>query len=160
YRRRLLERSYGHSALPVEHPRRTRPQLGERDRHGNTDRAQGRRRRSEGASDDDARYSAASRTREERVGLLQQRSDEGYDIQELLGSRQQARRLVEQGDRGEVSAENAEAVLRCVHVRYISRTARHQVPDGEIVEMSIMTQRRGDAEQDAEKILKLFLCVF
>ena len=43
----------GHAALPVEHPRPARPQLGERHRHGDADRAQGRRGRRQGAGDDD-----------------------------------------------------------------------------------------------------------
>ena len=44
---------------PVEHSRRPGTQLGQRDRHGHADRAQGRDRRREGAGHDDARYPAA-----------------------------------------------------------------------------------------------------
>ena len=45
---------------PVQHPRPARPQLVERHRHGDADRAQGRGRRRQGAGDDGARPADAS----------------------------------------------------------------------------------------------------
>ena len=42
HRRRVVERADGHAALSVEHPRRPGSQLGQRDRDGDADRAQGR----------------------------------------------------------------------------------------------------------------------
>ena len=39
YRRRQLERAHRDAALPVQHSRRTRPQLGQRNLHGDADRA-------------------------------------------------------------------------------------------------------------------------
>ena len=45
HRRHFLERADRHAALPVEHSRAARPQLGERHLDGHADRAQGRRPR-------------------------------------------------------------------------------------------------------------------
>ena len=60
HRRRLVERADGHAQLSVEHPEPARPQLVERDRHGDADRPQGRRRGRQGAGDDDGRSADAA----------------------------------------------------------------------------------------------------
>ena len=65
---------------PVEHPRPARPQLVERHRQRHADRAQGRGRRRQGAGDDGARPADQAGAREERVGLLQQRPDQGREV--------------------------------------------------------------------------------
>ena len=65
---------------PVEHPGPAGPQLGERDRDGDADRAQGRRGGREGPGDDAARHSPDAEGRRRRVGLLPQRADEGHEV--------------------------------------------------------------------------------
>ncbi len=61
YRRHLVERADRHAELSGELRGGPRSQLGERDRDGDADRAQGRDCRREGAGDDDARCADASR---------------------------------------------------------------------------------------------------
>ena len=54
-----VECAHRDAALPVQHPRRPRTQLGQRNRHGHADRAQRRSGRRQGAGHDHARYPGA-----------------------------------------------------------------------------------------------------
>ena len=56
------------------------PQLGERDRDGDADRAQGHPRRRQGRGDDGARLPDEAGARHAGVGLLQERADEGREV--------------------------------------------------------------------------------
>ena len=95
YRRRDLERADRDAALSREHSRRPRTQLGQRNRHGHADRAQGRGGRRQGAGHDDAGYPAAPGPGREGLGLLQERADQGHEVQELPAPRRQAGHLAE-----------------------------------------------------------------
>ena len=66
---------------------------------------------------------------QERVGLLQQRADQGHEVQELPARRRQAGHLAESEDHGTIPAGDEEHVLRSVEVRHVSGAARHQVSD-------------------------------
>ena len=131
YRRRVVELPDGDAALPVEHSRPARPQLVERHRQRDADRAQGRGGRREGAGDDRARSDDASRADQAGLGVLQQRADEGREVRPADQARYTAGDSSQQGDPREVSRADAEVLLRPDQVPDVSRPVGHQVPDGE-----------------------------
>ena len=97
HRRHLLERADGDAALPVEHPGPAGPQLGQRDRDGDADRAQGGHGRRQGAGDDDPGSRLAPRAGRAGVGLLPRRPDQGHEVRAAAAPAGPARDLAEQG---------------------------------------------------------------
>ena len=104
YRRRFVGSPDRNAEVPLEHSRRPRPQLGERNLHGDAHRAQRRGRGRESAGDDDARYPAPSGAGAKGLGLLQQRPDQGCEVQESAAARRQACHLAEPENNGTVPA--------------------------------------------------------
>jgi amidohydrolase len=131
HRRHLLERADGHAAVSVEHSGAARPQLGERHRDGNADRAQRSDRRRARAGDDDDRSADEAGARGAGVGLLQERADEIDEVRAPHPRRGQARHPPEPRDYGEVPAGDAEVLLRSVAVQDVSRAAGDRVSDVE-----------------------------
>ena len=112
HRRRVVERADDHAPLPGEHPGPARPQLGQRDLHGDTHRAQRRDGGRQGAGDDDDRPADQAGARADGVGLLQERPDEGHQVRTAPARGRQAGHRVEQGDHGPLPAGDAEVLLR------------------------------------------------
>src|SRR5688500_4215616 len=116
-------------AVSVEHSWSPRSQLVERYRQRDADRAQGRGGRRQGPGDDDPRSADEAGTGQGRVGVLQQRAEEGTYLRALHLERHAGADALEQGDPREVSREDAAVLLRPHEVPDLSRSAGHQVPD-------------------------------
>ena len=112
YRRRVVERSDGDAQLSGELRSWARAQLGERRRDGDAHRAQRRHRRRQGPGDDRPRPDDARRAGHRRVGVLQERPDEGPAVHAAHPPRRQAGHLAQRADDGEVPAGDEEVLLR------------------------------------------------
>ena len=115
---------------PSNIPAWPRPQLGERHRHGDADRAQGRRGRRQGRRDDGARLPDEAGARDRR-GTTSTTCRRRTRSTRRSSSGRQAGDLAQREDHGEVPAGDEEVLLRPDEVQDLPRTAGHQVPDGQ-----------------------------
>ena len=130
HRRRVVEPADRHAALPGQHSWPSRPQLVQRHRQRHADRAQGRRRRRQGAGHDGARPADQARDHQERLGLLQQRPDQGREVRTVHQGGHTPGDSSEHRDPGEVSRADEEVLLRPDEVQDLPRAAGHRVSDG------------------------------
>ena len=131
HRRRLVERADGDAGYPVEHPGRPGPQLGERDRDGDADRAQGR---AVAGAKVQAMTVLDLLTRPE---LVTQAWDyfnnvQTKDVKYMPFIRPEDKPAIwlNKDDDGQVPAGDEEVLLRPDQVQDLPRSARHQVSDG------------------------------
>ena len=130
HRRRVVEPAHRHPALPGQYSWPARPQLVQCHRQRHADRAQGRRRRRQGAGDDGARPADQARDHQERLGLLQQRPDQGREVRAVHQGGHAAGHSPEHRDPREVPRADEEVLLRPDEVQDLPRAAGHRVPDG------------------------------
>ena len=132
HRRCLVDCADDRRALSVEHPRPAGPPLGQCDRDGDADRAQGRRRGLEGRGDDDARPAGQRETAAQRAGdyfTNVQTKDQKYVP--VLGAEDRPTIEMNADTMGSLSRPAQEVLLRPEPVRHVSRPARHQVSDAD-----------------------------
>src|SRR5260370_1807204 len=116
-------------AVSVEHSGRAGPSLGQCHFHGYYDCAQGRDggRKSRGVDDSGSAYAPGAR--QSCVGLLQQRSNQGGEVQTADPAGGPAGDLAQQKDHGRISPSNAKILFRFVQVQDLPRATRDSISD-------------------------------
>ena len=117
-------------SYPANIPGPARPQLVQRHRQRHADRPQGRRRRREGAGDDDSRPAHQAGADHAGMGLLQERSDQGRAVHPVHHQGHAGADPPERGDPRQVPRADAEVLLRSDQVLDVSRAAGHHLSDG------------------------------
>ena len=116
------------AALPGQHSEPARPQLVERHRDGDADRAQGHRGRLQGDGDDDGRSAAAPGSDRRRQRPISPTSSSRTTAAAAAACRHRRAAGPDQPrDHGALPAGDAQVLLRRVEVRHVSRSAGREV---------------------------------